>query len=220
MSRTEPAADASDTLPARIAASLADRIIRGDLKPGDRVRQDQVAADFAASHVPVREAFRRLEARGLLVSEARKGVHVALLDRASLVEITHMREALEGLALNEAIPHLSAADFTQAEQAIRAAGQSQDMAVWEDANRRFHLALYQPCGMPRVLREIQTLHEARLRYMYATATLIDWNPGSQDEHQALLDAARAGDTVGAGAILTQHIAASGALLAAALEALR
>jgi DNA-binding GntR family transcriptional regulator len=205
------------SLPARIAASLAERIIRGELKPGDRVRQDEIAADFQASHVPVREAFRQLEARGLLVSEARKGVHVAGLDQASLIEITRMRAALEVLALKHAIPHVAADDIAAAEQAIRQAGRSRDMSLWEDANRRFHLALYHPCGMPRVLHDIQTLHEARLRYMYATARLIDWNPVSQDEHRALLDAVRAGDTPGACRLLERHIEASGAILSRALS---
>jgi DNA-binding GntR family transcriptional regulator len=51
--------ESADSLPAQIAAALAQQIIRGVLKPGDRVRQDAVASEFNASHVPVREAFRQ-----------------------------------------------------------------------------------------------------------------------------------------------------------------
>jgi DNA-binding GntR family transcriptional regulator len=70
--------------------------------------------------------------------------------------------------------------------------------------------------MPRVLHDIQTLHEARLRYMYATATLIDWNPSSQSEHLAILDAIKKCDATGACVLLEQHIATAGEILQAAL----
>ncbi len=207
---------APDSIPMRIAASLADRIIRGELKPGDRVRQDEVASDFNTSHVPVREAFRQLEARGLLVPRARRGVYVSLLDQASLIEITRMRMALEVLALKYAIPHLSDEDIFRAEQSAEQADCSKDMSAWEDANRRFHLHLYRPCAMPRVLHDIETLHEARLRYMYATATIIDWNPTSQDEHREIIAAVKIRDTARACSLLEMHIAEAGEVLVAAL----
>ncbi|MET0173034.1 MAG: GntR family transcriptional regulator, partial [Agrobacterium vaccinii] len=57
-----------DTIATKISRTLADRIVRGELAPGARLRQDHVAEEFGASHVPVREAFRRLEAQGLAVS--------------------------------------------------------------------------------------------------------------------------------------------------------
>lgn len=213
---TKESGGTSDSIPMRIAASLAERIIRGELKPGDRVRQDEVARDFNASHVPVREAFRQLEARGLLVSRARRGVYVSLLDHASLVEITRMRMALEVLALKYAIPNLSDEDIVQAEQSTEQADCSKDMSVWEEENRRFHLRLYRRCAMPRVLHDIDTLHEARLRYMYATATIIDWNPTSQDEHKEIIAAVKIRDITRACSLLETHIAKAGEALVAAV----
>src|SRR5690606_5553524 len=64
----------NDTLANRISRSLADRITAGEFAAGARLRQDHIAEEFGASHVPVREAFRRLEAQGLVVSEPRRGV--------------------------------------------------------------------------------------------------------------------------------------------------
>ncbi|WP_246793056.1 GntR family transcriptional regulator [Burkholderia perseverans] len=208
--------DSSDSLPARIAAGLAEQIIRGELKPGDRVRQDTVASDFNASHVPVREAFRRLEARGLLVSRERKGVYVPLLDRASIVEIMRMRVVLEGLALKHAIPNVTGHDLDLAEYAIAEAAHCNDIASWEEANRRFHSSLYAPCGMPRLLADIERLHEARLRYMYATAAVIDWHDKSEQEHRGLVDAVRRGDVEAACSILARHIEDAGEILVAAV----
>src|SRR5262245_60014362 len=78
----------------RIARVLADRIITGALAPGSRLMQDHLAQEFSASHVPVREAFRKLEAQGLVVSKPRCGVRVSHLDPASVLEVTEMRAAL------------------------------------------------------------------------------------------------------------------------------
>ena len=66
----------NETIAARISRVLADRIIEGEIEPGTKLRQDHIAEEFQTSHVPVREAFRRLEAQGLAVSEPRRGVRV------------------------------------------------------------------------------------------------------------------------------------------------
>lgn len=67
-----------ETIAARISRMLADRIIAGTMEAGAKLRQDHIVEEFGASHVPVREAFRRLEAQGLVVSEPRRGVRVPL----------------------------------------------------------------------------------------------------------------------------------------------
>ena len=108
-----------DTIAVRIARTLAERIIAGAIEPGSRLRQDHIAAEFATSHVPVREAFRRLEAQGLAISEPRRGVRVASFDLSEVKEVAAMRAALEVLALRHAAPHLTAAILDRAEQARR-----------------------------------------------------------------------------------------------------
>lgn len=80
-----------ETHAARIARILADRIITGAIPPGTRLRQDHVATEFGASHVPVREAFRVLQSQGLVESEPRRGVRVSEFDVAELREVAEMR---------------------------------------------------------------------------------------------------------------------------------
>src|SRR5690349_23335878 len=103
--------DPDQSLAGRIARTLADQIISGALAPGSRLRQDHVAGEFGASHVPVREAFRKLEAQGLIESKPRCGVRVTSIDPLVVTEVTEMRAALEGLALQNALPRLAAADL-------------------------------------------------------------------------------------------------------------
>jgi len=67
----------SDTIATRISKELASRIVAGQIEAGTKLRQDHIAEEFGTSHVPVREAFRRLEEQGLVVSEPRRGVRVA-----------------------------------------------------------------------------------------------------------------------------------------------
>jgi len=204
--------DDDDTLPARIARALVDRIVTGRLRPGEKVGQDALAAEFGASHVPVREAFRRVEARGLLVSEPRKGVRVSSLDEASVVEITRMRGALEPLALRHAMPAMAVSDIERAKVAIEAGSKAPGMQEWETANRAFHEALYRPCAMHRLLASIDMLHESRMRYMHVTASCVAWDPSSQREHQQLLTAVRKGDVDRACGLLEKHIADAGDIL--------
>ena len=205
------------TLQERIARILAERIIKGVLKPGEWIRQDTIAGEFNISHVPVREAFRRLESQGLVISEPRRGVKVMQLDEASIVEITRMRAVLETLAVRVAVPLIGEDDFAAADAAIARAHQAINIEEWESSNRAFHEAINRPSAMPRLLRSIEELHVARLRYMYATATSTDWDPQSQREHQQILDAMRRGDVERACAFIEQHVLESAEILILALR---
>ncbi len=200
-----------------IADALARRIVLGELPPGHKVGQDHVAAEFRASHVPVREAFRRLEARGLLVSEPRRGVRVAPINPAVVREVTEMRAALEVLALRHASTRLTGADIEAARLAISACDASEDLIVWEEANRRFHRAILAPCAMPRLIRAIDELHEAGARFLLSAWRDLDWQPRSDADHRAIVAKMETNDIDGAAALLRDHILDAGQTLARMLE---
>ena len=202
----------------QICKSLAERIVSGELPAGERLRQDYVAAEFGASHVPVREAFRRLESQGLVASEPRRGVRVAAMDPDKVREVTEMRAALEGLALRHALPRIGKPELALARQALADADASKDLRVWEAANRAFHLAMLTPCRMPRLLAAIQDLHAIGSRYLFATWRLQHWQPRSDKEHLALLKAIEKRDGPGAEAALKAHILAAGEALIGQLDA--
>ena len=196
----------------RIAAALAERIVSGALSPGSRLMQDHVAEEFRASHVPVREAFRKLEAQGLIISKPRCGVRVSQLDPGMVLEVTEMRAALEGLALHHALPLLGRADLDAAYQALVEGEASDQIAVWEAANRRFHLAITAPCGMSRLMASIGDLHRNDARFLFATWKQLDWQPRSDTEHWAILDAIERGDGKRARELLESHVREAGRAL--------
>ncbi len=208
--------EAGASLTSRIARSLAERILTGGLAPGAAVRQDHVAAEFGASHVPVREAFRTLEAQGLLVSEPRRGVRVAPLEPGLVLEVTAMRAALEALALRRGFPKLTVTDLETAAAAIAEAEASDAVLIWETANRRFHHAITAPCGLPRLLATIEDLQRTSARFLFATWRSLDWQPRSEAEHSQILAELRARRIEPAAQALEAHILAAGDALAASL----
>ncbi|KOF16670.1 GntR family transcriptional regulator [Ensifer adhaerens] len=193
-----------DTIASRISRALAERIISGVLTPGERLRQDHIAEEFGASHVPVREAFRLLEAQGLAVSEPRRGVRVAAFDLKEVREVAEMRAVLEVLALRHAIPHLTAAILDRAEAATVAADTSRDVRSWEAANRAFHRLILEPCAMPRLLASIDDLHAASARFLFS-AWRTSWEARTDHDHRAILAALREGRGDEAAKILERHV---------------
>lgn len=196
--------DAEDTIAGRISRVLAERIIRGEIAPDTRLRQDHIAEEFSTSHVPVREAFRRLEAQGLAISLPRRGVRVASFDLKEVREVAEMRAALEVLALRHAAQHITPAILEEAEEATREGDAAADVHAWEAANRRFHRLILAPCGMKRLLASIDDLHAASARFLFS-AWQSGWEKRTDQDHRAIISALRQGRTEEAAAILQKHV---------------
>jgi DNA-binding GntR family transcriptional regulator len=200
MSETENATTAG-----RIAESLGERIISGALQPDAPLRQDHIAREFHSSHVPVREAFRQLEAQHLVVAVPRRGVRVAPLDANSVKEIAEMRAALEVVALQNAAPKLTPAHLARLELALIEGDDAKTIQDFEAANRAFHHALVAPCAMPRLLASLDGLQLANSRLVFATAHSAGWQPRSNQDHRLILQALRSRNVDQACSLLTRHI---------------
>ena len=158
--------------------------------------------------MPVREAFRLLEAQGLVVSEPRRGVRVAGFSLDEVREVAEMRAALEVLALRQAGPHLTKAMLDQAEAISKAGDKASDVQAWEEANRAFHRLIIAPCGMPRLLKTIDDLHSASARFLF-TGWRAEWEAPTDRDHMAILAALRDGQIETAATVLARHIRSSG-----------
>jgi len=198
-----------------ITAVLADRIVRGELLPDEKLRQDHIAEEFGASHVPVREAFRQLEARGLAVSIPRRGVRVSTFDVSEAKEVAEMRSVLEVLALRHAFPHLNAQTFALAQQAIDEGEKAQDIYTWEDANQRFHRTIVAECKMPKLLATLDDLHVASARFLFATWK-SKWETRIEHDHRTIVRALKNGDIENAAKVLERHVKLTGRKLSSFL----
>ena len=196
--------DPEETHSARIARILTERIVLGKIPPGTRLRQDHIAAEHGASHVPVREAFRQLQTQGLAEAIPRRGFRVTKFDLAELREVAEMRASLESLALRHATPNITSEILTEAENAIRDGETAENVHDWEKANRQFHRVILSPCQMPRLLRTIDDLHMASARFLFA-AWRRDWETRTDHDHLRILEALRKKQTDLACATLSQHV---------------
>ncbi|WP_065755417.1 GntR family transcriptional regulator [Bradyrhizobium paxllaeri] len=189
----------------RIAGAISERIISGELQPDAPLRQDRIAREFNSSHVPVREAFRQLQAQHLVVAVPRRGVRVAPLNINSVKEIAEMRAALEVVALRNAAPKLTSSHLARIELAVIEGDTAQTIQEFEMANRAFHYALVAPCAMPRLLASLDGLQLANSRLVFAMARSSGWRPRSNQDHRLILHALRARNVDQACSLLARHI---------------
>ena len=195
----------------RIAAYLRGAILSGEIGPGQRLRQEDIAARLGASRLPVREALRILEAEGLTEHAANKGSRVPLLDQHEVDVLYQMRERLEPLALVESLPKLDARHLDRLEdlqgRIESALGREADLVQFLVLDRQFHLTTYAGCPTEHLLATVRRLWNAtshyRRAYMLLSGTEGRWMANC--EHRLLLDAVRRRDPVDAERYLSGHI---------------
>ncbi|WP_406851850.1 GntR family transcriptional regulator [Brevundimonas sp. BH3] len=193
------------TLAEKVADELTHRIIIGQLKAGERLRQEEFAHEFSTSHVPIREAFLRLEIRRLAISEPRRGVRVAPLESHDALEIVRMRGALEVMALRIQKGRPNTRQLAKVREALKAGDEAADLIAWEAANRAFHTALAELSLMPRLVSTVADLNIAFSRQVFAKMRSDDWKPRSNHDHQRIYDALCGGDIDAAVNLLENHI---------------
>jgi DNA-binding GntR family transcriptional regulator len=188
-----------------IADALRVEILRGKLQGGQPLRQDELAAEFQVSKIPVREALVQLKAEGLVNFYPNRGAFVSELSAAEADEIYVMRIALEKAILVRAIPHLTVTHFKRAGEVLAAIDREENIAKWGELNWEFHAILYSPAELPRVMETLRTLHTGIARYLVLYLAGMDYQKKSQREHRALLQSCRAGDVEKAEVILEEHL---------------
>lgn len=181
-------------------------IASGEIRPGERLLQVELAKKMGISSTPIREALRRLEAQGILMHEPNKGVRVAETKPEDALEIYLIRGALEGLATELAVRHMTDEELTKIRSLCRAIDEATNtgkLRRLQRLNHSLHFAIYDAARMPRLRQMIEILWTL---YPWDTLYVI---PGraqlSYQEHQALLKALEARDTEAAGAAMREHI---------------
>lgn len=197
----------TDVSSSRVAAYLREAILSGDLKPGMRIRQEDIAAKLGASRLPVREALRMLEAEGLTEHEPHKGARVPRLTQHETEVIYRMRERLEPLALAESLPRLTAADHERLEDVQRRIEENEDLEKFLDLDREFHMLTYSGCAIEPLNQNVTRLWNSTQPYRRAYVALGGrsrmWIVNA--EHRLILDAVVRRDRADAERFLEGHI---------------
>jgi DNA-binding GntR family transcriptional regulator len=203
-----------------LAERLRTRILRGELAPGAQLRQDKIAQEFGTSHIPVREAFAQLEARGFVTIIPNRGAFVSAMTRDEAQELQSMRVALELLALDSAIDAFAEHDAAAARAILEIDREAGDVDQWSKDNWAFHRAIYAPCGKHHLMNVLESLWQKADRYLRLVWQLASWQDASFAEHLRILEAVEAKNKRLAKRLTKEHITAAGAVMVEALSSHR
>jgi DNA-binding GntR family transcriptional regulator len=200
-----------------VADALREAITTGQLRGNQPLPQDEIAAQFKVSHIPVREALRQLEAEGLVTYQANRGATVTALTPGEIGEIYEIRSILETAALRRAVCHLSPAALARAGQILELAEQATDGAEWGSLDVEFHQTIYDLEDRPRLKELIEGLLRRVDRYWLSHGLMLKYRETFDREHRELLAAVASGDAERAAQVLDAHLTDACGLLVAELE---
>lgn len=194
----------------RVVEVLAERILTGQLPPGTRIKQDELAAELNMSRIPVRDALRVLETRGLVTLKANAGARVSSLTARDIDISYRIREHLEPMLLANSIPNLTEADFNEMEEIKRRMEQVTDPDTFLPLNRQFHFIAFRGHRAPQLAQIVERLWDTTQSYRRAYAKLAlqdaERSEVMQAERTLLLGSIRRREIEIAPKILALHIA--------------
>jgi DNA-binding GntR family transcriptional regulator len=184
--------------------AIRQRILSGELAPGEPLRQEALAEELGVSRVPIREAITRLTGEGLLFNVPHKGAYVAQLSVEEVQETFEIRLRLEPWLFSQAIPHITDAEIDKAEALVNEMDQA-DAGSWGHLNWRLHETLYLPAQRDITLQMLRVLHDRSDRYFRFQVVQVPIRGQSHGEHMDLVDACRKRDAKLGAKRLEQHV---------------
>ena len=198
----------------QIYERLKQQLLHGEIEPGERLMQNQVAESLKASRTPVRKAFRRLEQDGLVERVPQGGVRVSRLDIETIQEVFGIRKVLEAYAIELACDRITVEEIAalkrfmhQAREllASRELGTEAKIKRLFELNSQFHDTIYRASGNPYLIGMINSLRNivSRLRLLGLRADST-WSR-AWDEHAYLIGLLKTKDKEAAVRLVQTHL---------------
>lgn len=188
--------------------TLREAILKGEIKPGERLMELQLAAKLGVSRTPIREAIRMLEQEGLAVTVPRRGAEVAKMTEKDMQDVLQVREALDELAASIACELITEEELEQLEQAMRdfeSAARTKDIKRIADTDMVFHDIIYQATRNPKLVNILNNLREQMYRYRVEYLKGEENYPVLLKEHREILAGFRAKDKKLVTDIMRRHV---------------
>jgi len=179
------------TLRERIVDSLKEAIVRGRLRPGERVAEPEVARRFGISRTPVREAFRQLESEGFLTFTPRKGAVVTPITAKDVREFYAVKGLLEGYAARLACPRMTPRDLERLKELnaqMAQAAQAEDVKGFFELDNQFHQVFHRVSGNSKLMHLIHTLVQHYVHFRIAALSVPGRMNTSVRQHEAIIRA--------------------------------
>ncbi|MCF2667868.1 MULTISPECIES: GntR family transcriptional regulator [Lachnospiraceae] len=188
--------------------TLRQAILRGELKPGERLMEIQLANKLGVSRTPIREAIRKLELEGLVLMIPRKGAEVADITEKSLRDVLEVRKALEELAVQLTCDKITKEQIRELEQAaeqFKKTLKSNDITEIAEADVRFHDIIYLATDNQKLILLLNNLREQMYRYRIEYLKRADKYSQLLAEHEEIIRRIEKKQKKEAAEIVCKHI---------------
>jgi DNA-binding GntR family transcriptional regulator len=203
------------TLREKILETIREAILRGALKPGEKVAEPELAERFGISRTPIREAFRQLESEGYLTVIPRKGAVVTALSERDVEEFYAIKSILEGYAARMAAVNLSGKDIDRLEainDRLEQLARDGDVKTFFRVHNEFHELFIRAAGNEKLLELIGQLLMKFNRLRMASLSLPGRMEISVNEHKKILEAFKSNDGEKANQLVSKTAAYGGQVL--------
>ena len=188
--------------------TLRQAILKGELAPGERLMEIQLAEKLGVSRTPIREAIRKLELEGLVLMIPRKGAEVAEITEKSLRDVLEVRRALEELAVElvcEKITDEQIQDLKDAAEEFKESLKDGDITRIAEADVKFHDVIYMATDNQKLIQLLNNLREQMYRYRVEYLKRSDFHQQLIDEHEEIIETIESGQKDRAVQVVCQHV---------------
>ena len=188
--------------------TLRQAILKGELEPGERLMEIQLAERLGVSRTPVREAIRKLELEGLVLMIPRKGAEVAKISASSLRDVLEGRRALEELAIELACQRMSeeeVGNLQKAQEDFKKAIAEGDAMKIAETDEHYHDVIYEGTQNAKLIQMLNNLREQMYRYRLEYIKDEDKRKILVLEHEKILKTVRERKVAEAKEAVREHI---------------
>lgn len=190
-----------------VTERLRDEILRGEIQPGERIRVAALEERFSVSHIPIREALRRLESEGLVVTSPQRATLAADVSITDLGGLYDLRRIIEAQVARRAVAQMTEENLESIRGALaemEAIDDPQAAEFWE-LHRAFHWAILAPAGSDWIRRVLDQLWQAAERYVRLSTRASGRFSTAMQEHHDIVEACEARDPDRLAELLDQHL---------------
>ncbi len=188
--------------------TLREAILKGELKPGERLMELQLAAKLGVSRTPIREAIRMLELEGLAVTVPRKGAQVAKMTEKDMEDVLQIRRALDELAVSLACDNMTEDRLEQLHEALLRFAESTrtgNVKKIAQTDVAFHEVIYQAADNPKLISLLNNLRQQMYRYRVEYLKKDDVYPVLIEEHEKIYEGLKRKDKETVVRIVGSHV---------------
>ena len=196
------------SLRGRVFHKLREDILNGRYKDFEELREVAIGEEMGVSRTPVREAFRQLELEGLIQIIPNKGAYVTGITEKDVKDIYMIRSLLEGLCARWATEHITKEQMEEMEENVYLArfhAQKGHMEQMTQLDGRFHDILYEACNSKILESKLKDFHQYVLRSRRKSLSSKERGLKSNEEHEQIMEAIKAGDADRAEMLANQHM---------------